>query len=312
MLPSAELLTIPDPASPILPDGRPEPELRSELRRIPSARNVATVAFLYAQTFAVIALACWWGHPIGYVLAFLWMGRTQAQFASLMHEAAHRLLFRHRALNDFAGRWLLGYPVFVPTDVYRRVHMAHHRQEFGPDEPDIPLYRGYPIAKASFRRKLLRDAAGITGIKLMRPLLLAAFSKDGRARRTVWSILLVQAVILSACWLAGYPLVYPLLWVLPHLTIWRVINRLRAIAEHGGMQASPDRRLTTHSVVQHPAARFVLVPYNIGRHLAHHCDAGIPWRNLPRYHEALRASGYVPAGIEYRSYPALWRALASG
>ena len=30
------------------------------------------------------------------------------------------------------------------------------------------------------------------------------------------------------------------------------------------------------------AARFVLVPYNIGWHLAHHVDSGIPFRNLPR------------------------------
>ena len=73
------------------------------------------------------------------------IGRTHAQLAALMHEAAHRLLFRNRRLNDLVGRWLLGYPTFAPTDGYRRVHMAHHRQEFGPDEPDLPLYVGYPI-----------------------------------------------------------------------------------------------------------------------------------------------------------------------
>ena len=32
--------------------------------------------------------------------------------------------------------------------------MAHHRQEFGPDEPDLPLYVGYPITTDSLRRKL--------------------------------------------------------------------------------------------------------------------------------------------------------------
>ena len=88
------------------------------------------------------------------------MGRAHAQFASLMHEAAHRLLFANRRANDFVGRWLLGYPSFTSTDAYRRVHMAHHREEFGPDEPDIPLYAGYPITDASLRRKLVRDADG--------------------------------------------------------------------------------------------------------------------------------------------------------
>jgi len=50
------------------------------------------------------------------------------------------------------GRWLLGFPSFTPIDLYRRGHMAHHRDEFGPDEPDIPLYRGYPIARDSMRK----------------------------------------------------------------------------------------------------------------------------------------------------------------
>src|SRR5205085_2921869 len=85
-----------------------------------------------------------------------------ARFAALMHEAAHRLLFRNRRVNDWVGRWLLGFPAFTPVDLYRRGHMAHHRDEFGPDEPDIPLYRGYPIGRASMRRKLTRDATSHT------------------------------------------------------------------------------------------------------------------------------------------------------
>jgi hypothetical protein len=78
-----------------------------------------------------------------------------ARLAILGHEAAHRLLFRSRSANDLVGRWLLDYPAFVPFDVYRRSHFAHHREEFGPGEPDIPLYAGYPIPASSWRRKLL-------------------------------------------------------------------------------------------------------------------------------------------------------------
>ena len=104
---------------------------------------------------------------------------------------------------------------------------------------------------------------------------------------------------------------YPLFWVLPFLTVWRVINRLRSIAEHGGIEASSDRRVTTHSVRQRPLARFFLVPYNIGWHLAHHVDAGVPFRNLPRYHDAMIEAGYVGAGLEYPSYRTIWRALAA-
>ena len=68
------------------------------------------------------------------------------------------------------------------------------------------------------------------------------------------------------------------------MTQWRVINRLRSIAEHGGMEQSKDRRATTHNVRQSWPARFWFVPYNTGWHLAHHVDMGVPWRNLPAYH----------------------------
>ena len=292
----------------IRPDARPTPAFREQLRRIPSWRNLGSLVFLYVQTalvvWATVALAPWvW--PVTFVL----MGRAFAQFASLMHEAAHRLPFRNKRANDFAGRWLLGFPTFTSTDAYRRVHMAHHRDEFGPDEPDIPLYIGYPIPADSFRRKLLRDATGRTGLKLMRQFLGNARSSDQRSRRTFWKIMLVQIVLLAAAIASGFWWLYPLFWLAPYLTVWRVINRLRSVAEHGGMQRSSDRRESTHSVRQHLVARFLLVPYRIGWHLAHHVDSGVPFRNLPALHQALHEAGYVDDSFEYRSYPAIWKAL---
>jgi fatty acid desaturase len=289
-------------------DGRPTPAFRERLRRIPSWRNLGSVVLLYVQTGLVLWATVAWG-PWSWPVTFVLMGRAFAQFASLMHEAAHRLLFSHKRANDLVGRWLLGYPSFTSTDAYRRVHMAHHRDEFGPDEPDIPLYIGYPVGAASFRRKLVRDATGRTGIKLMRGLLRNARSTDQRVRRTFWKIIAVQVVLLAGAVAAGHWWLYPLFWLAPYLTVWRVINRLRSVAEHGGMQRSPDRRESTHSVRQHPVARFLLVPYRIGLHLAHHVDAGVPFRNLPMLHDALREAGYVDDTLEYASYPVIWRAL---
>jgi fatty acid desaturase len=292
----------------IRPDGRPTAAFRERLRRIPSWRNLGSVVFLYVQTGVVVWTTVAWG-PWIWPITFILMGRAFAQFASLMHEAAHRLLFSNKRANDVIGRWLLGYPTFTSTDAYRRVHMAHHRDEFGPDEPDIPLYVGYPVGAASFRRKLVRDATGRTGIKLMRGLLGNARSKDQRVRRTFWKIMTVQAVLFAAAIGSGHWWLYPFFWLAPYLTVWRVINRLRSVAEHGGMQRSPDRRESTHTVRQHPVARFLLVPYRIGWHLAHHVDSGVPFRNLPMLHDALREAAYVDDSFEYPSYPAIWRAL---
>ena len=292
-------------------DGRPVPELRAELRRIPSLLNAWSVLWCYGQNILILAAAVHINHIATWLIAFLLMGRMHAQFASLMHEAAHRLLFKHRGANDWVGNWLLGFPVITSTPAYRRVHMAHHREEFGPDEPDIPLYANYPITAESFRRKLVRDATGQTGIKLFRNQLRGFRSPDVRVRRTLLKMTLVQVIVIAAFFAAGHPWLYLTMFVLPYFTLWRVINRLRSIAEHGGLRADDDRRIATHSVVQHLIARFYLVPYNIGFHLAHHVDAGVPFRHLPKYHALLRDTRYVDDSYEYPSYGALWKA-ASG
>ena len=311
MAPLAEELSTPSSDGLILPTGRAVPALRDELRRVPSVRNAMSVVSCFGQATLVIGGAILLHNPLAWVVAFVLMGRSHAQLAALMHEAAHRLLFRKRRANDIVGRWLLGYVGFTNTDGYRRVHMAHHREEFGPEEPDMALYAGYPIPRESFRRKLIRDATGQTGWKLLKQQLSALKHGDSRAKRTVVKIYGVQLALAVASAVAGYPLVYWLLWFAPYMTVWRVINRLRSVAEHGGMERSKDRRQTTHTVRQHWLARSVVVPYWIGWHLAHHCDSGIPMRNLPRYHRELVASGYVNTNIEYRSYRTLWRALVA-
>ena len=310
MLPPRELLTEVLPTDRLTATGRPVPPVREELRRIPNARNVGNVAAVYLQSFGVIAaavaLGTWWA----YAAAYLLMGRAHALFNILGHEAAHRLLFTRKQPNDRVGRWLLSYPSFTAFDAYRRVHMAHHKDEMGPDEPDVKLYSGYPIPFDSFRRKLTRDALFVSGAKNLRALWQALLRPS--SRRLAGSIVAVQVVILGAFTAAGRPWLYPLLWLAPWMTVWKVLNRLRAIAEPGGMTRAADRRLTTHHVRQGRLARFWMVPFNTGWHLAHHVDSGIPFRNLPNLHEELVAAGWIVPELEYPSYRALWRALASG
>jgi fatty acid desaturase len=297
--------------------GRPVGPLRDELRRIPQARNVANVVALYLQSFGLIAVTCWltvrmpWPVALAlWAVTFVLIGRAFALYAILAHEAAHRLLFRRKKVNDTVGRWLLAYPAFVPLDIYRRAHFAHHREEFGPEEPDMAFYGGYPMPRDSFRRKLRRDALGMSGWKNLKGLLYAFRSAAGRpiairilaAQAGVWVALLAIGGW-SRWWL------YPLLWLAPWMTVWRVINRLRSIAEHGGMMASEDRRATTHVVRQSLLARFWMVPYNTGWHLAHHVDMGVPFQHLPRLHDELVAAGWVTGAIEHHSYRALWRTM---
>ena len=314
MLPPAERLPDVLPTERLTATGRPVPVVREELRRIPNARNAVSVLGVFVQSFGVLAAAVWLSHPLAWAFAYLLMGRAFALYAILGHEAAHRLLFTRKRWNDVVGRWLLSYPSFTAFDAYRRVHMAHHKDEMGPEEPDYMLYAPYPIPPDSMRRKLTRDAFFISGYKNLRGLW-GALKRPGPSRQVASSILAAQAgvwVLLMALFGVGRWWLYPVMWLAPWMSVWKVINRLRAIAEHGGMTRSPDRRLTTHHVRQNWPARFWMVPFNTGWHLAHHVDIGIPFRNLPRLHNELVAAGWVTPGLEYPNYRSLWKALASG
>ncbi|MGQ0433580.1 MAG: fatty acid desaturase family protein [Microthrixaceae bacterium] len=306
-----QLDELPDvlPTARLTASAMPVAELRTELRRIDDLRNVGSVLLCWLQPLVTIGGAVWIGHPLAYLAAFILMGPAFARLAILGHEAAHKLLFSNKRWNDAVGRWVIAYPSFVPLDAYRRGHFAHHKDEFGPNEPDMNLYNGYPITEASFRRKLWRDARGTSGWKNLKGLLSALRSPSSRS--IALRIFAMQVPLVVVAVLVGRWWLYPLLWLGPWLTTWRVINRLRSIAEHGGMQRSKDRRQTTHHVEQSWLARFWIVPFNTGWHLAHHVDMGVPWRNLPKLHAELEDAGWVTPDFTYPSYRALWRALRS-
>lgn len=315
-----QMVTTMVPAHTALPDvlpterltvsAMPIPEIRNELRKINNAGSVWAVIVTWGHAVITIGAALWVDHILGYLAAVVLMGPVFARFAIISHEAAHKLMFTNKRANDLVGRWLLAAPAFVPLEVYRRSHFAHHKVEFGPTEPDLNFYVGYPISRVSLRRKLVRDAVGISGWKNLVPLLKA--TRSASTRTVAFRIIGAQVAVAAIFTTLGRPEMYLILWLAPWMTSWRVINRLRAIAEHGGMQASADRRQTTHHVRQTWLARFWIVPFNTGWHLAHHVDMGVPWRNLPALHRELEESGWVPESLIYPNYRALWRALASG
>ncbi len=306
MVPDRALLPDVLPTDRLTASAKPHAAIRHDLRNIDNGRNLLTVLGALIQTFGLLALVgvvnTWWAYLVGFVLMF----RGHALLNILAHEAAHRLLFSNQTANDFAGRWLLAYPSLQAMLAYRRAHFAHHRDEMGPKEPDLSLYQGYPISQASMRRKLTRDAIGISAYKNLRVLGRAV----AKGRTEALQIIGVQAVLVGACVVVQRPLLY-LVWMAAWSTGWKVSNRLRALAEHGGMARSKDRRETTHVIRQSRMARFWMAPYHTGWHLAHHVDMGVPWRNLPKLHDELVTSGWLVPEIEYPSYVSLWKALAS-
>lgn len=318
------------------PDGRPRPDFRQELRQIANVKNGLAILWLVAllvltvmATVAVsarLATATWagagsdavattarWGAVLAVMaISVMVMGCLQLRLFVLHHEAAHRLLFSRKRVNDLIGINLLGWLAFgTGAHSYRRVHVRHHRDEFGPEEPDFLLYSFYPITHRSLARKLRRDAFGVSAWRILKPLLVG-IAKPGRRSTNSLRFYLGQAIVFVPFALTGHPWLYLLLWGLPYATVYQVLNRLRAIAEHGGMTRSSDRRVTTHHVRQSWINRCWLVPYQVGHHIAHHVDSGIPFRNLPKLTQALTEAGYITEQITWSGYRPLWRAMSVG
>lgn len=297
------------------PDGRPTPEFRAELRRIPNALNAFHTIFTLGLPFAygwLAVAAAGWSLAIAipvWVAVFIAMGSWFQRVLTLHHEAAHRLLFSNKRWNDLIGEKLIGWLVFGDGgNGYRIVHTAHHRDEFGEKEPDFLLYALYPIPKASLRRKLVRDAIGISGYKNLKPAFVGLFKSHRRVRAMRY--LSGQVFVFGVFLAFGQPWLYFLLWLLPWATFFRVFNRLRALAEHGGMTRSPDRRYTTHDIRQGFLAKHVFLSQGIGYHLAHHVDSGIPMTKLHKLHRALEEDGYIVPGITHSGYWSFFRTLA--
>src|ERR1700684_2381607 len=132
---SSTMVTVPSARPDVLPtdrllaDGMGVPDVRRDLRRIDDRRNGLSVAGLWAWVVAVVGVAVWVDNPFLYAAAFVAMGPLYVRFAILMHEAAHKLLFTNKRVNDWVGTWLIAYPTWTPISIYRRGHLAPHQEQ---------------------------------------------------------------------------------------------------------------------------------------------------------------------------------------
>ena len=290
------------------PDGRPKKAFRDQLRKISNFKNSFSVILSLLLPPLIVWVSMIYSHPLIWIFLILCMGIAQNRLFIIHHEAAHRLLFSNQKINDVIGIRLIGWLAFGSgSHGYRIGHIRHHRDEFGPQEPDFVLYSFYPISKSSMSRKLLRDLSGISAFRILRP----RFQRlnDLRHLRLTVSFLSGQLMIVALFWIFSNLAMYFLLWILPWVCVYQFLNRIRAITEHGGMTQSSDRRRTTHYIRQNRLANFFFVPLNVGYHLAHHVDMLVPYRNLPLLDKALLEDGYISPDLIWPNYRSLWNAL---
>ena len=289
---------------------------REEVQRLLEPRDwrswcsIAVNWGLVAASFALVAV---WPNPLTIVVALVVIGARQLSCAAIMHDAAHRCLFRDRRLNDWAGSWLAAYPVWSDLHLYRPYHLKHHAKTGRPDDPDIGLVRPFPITRASLRRKIWRDLSGQTGRKFARAAWKRTFARahdDPAARRAAIGVAVTNLVLLGLLAAAGHPALY-LLWVGAWLTTYTLVTRVRSIAEHALTPDAEDPLGNTRTVLARWWERLLIAPNRLGFHLEHHLLMTVPHYNLPKLHQMLRDRGVLDGACVERSYPAILRRAAS-
>jgi fatty acid desaturase len=226
------------------------------VRRRSEAIGVALVASAWLLIFAAMALFTAWPNPLTFLAAVAIIGSRQLGLAILMHDAAHNALARSPRLNEFFGSWLCGDPIAADLYAYRPYHLKHHRFTQQAEDPDLVLSAPFPVTRASLARKLVRDLTGQTGVKQRFAQLKAALGKHGEPlaarfktfRRQLGRPLLVNLVLFAGLAAIGYWWLYPLLWVLPLLTWYQAVSRIRNIAEHALAPDNDDPFRNAHDV----------------------------------------------------------------
>ncbi len=267
--------------------------------------GVALVAHCWALILGAVALYSAWPGVLTFLLAVTVIGSRQLGLAILMHEAAHNALFRTRAVNEWVGEWLCGRPILADLAEYRRYHLSHHRYTQTERDPDLKLSKPFPTTPASLRRKLIRDITGQTGLKQRAQQVMFAFKMAGEVEGAVSSqdlaqafsgpvlgrALLANAVLFVLFWTMGAWWYWFAFWLLPLLTWFQLVLRIRNIAEHGAVEFSEDPFRNTRTTLAGPLERTFLAPYWVNYHLEHHLVMHIPAHNLPRLHRLLQTKG---------------------
>lgn len=286
---------------------------REEIQQLCAMSDVRTlwsIVVNWSVVFGSMALVHVYPNPLTVLLAVVLIGTRQLGLAIFMHDASHHALLSNRRLNDWVGNWIGAYPVWSDMDSYRPYHLQHHNHNWTERDPDLKLASPFPITAASFRRKVVRDLTGQTGLKFLVFALRRDFGTEGgpftRLGRALRSksfrgMLITNGILCALCAALGHAGLY-LLWVVAYFTTYTLVTRIRSIAEHSMAPEPGDELLNTRTTVASWWERLLIAPNRVNYHLEHHLLMTVPHYHLPRFHRLLRERGVLDRALVADGY----------
>lgn len=282
---------------------------------------VCHITFVMAPIFLAAAT------PIGlfHIVFWAWFGISAHGLTNLMHEAAHRLVFKPGWASEFLGRWILA-PLFISSfDTYRDRHWDHHRR-LGEDDDTKDVYLVNIVGWNLFRLAVT-CLLGKVAVQRFVGQFRAPSGNEGQVqagsvavRTAVFQGLVIAMLVVigavSSSWnleealtrsAVAYCFVY--LYGLGSLTVF--VAALRAIAEHqqGIPSGVDDGRAALRNLKTNPVTQLLLGAYGFANHAVHHQWPGIPSYRLPGAMAVWAASDprYAPKQGYTSVLVSLWR-----
>lgn len=260
-------------------------------------KNPATGWVILGIVTAQILLAVlvsrqpWW-----LVLAVAYLAGAFANHALfvMIHECAHNLLFKKRALNTLAGI-LANLPQVFPSSVsFQRYHLKHHSFQGNHDlDADLPAYWEARLIRNAWWGKMLWF--------LLYPVFQAARTFRLKEIRPVdkWVVLnwVVQIGFNVAIWLLFGPGAFFYLLASFFFSVGLHPLGARWIQEHYLVLDEHQETYSYYGVLNK-------VAFNVGYHNEHHDFPSVPWNKLPRLKK--EAPDFYESLLYHRSWTRLF------
>ena len=274
------------------------------LSKVDGLRSVVTIATEYLIFAVAIFAAVWSNHWAVYIAAIGLIASRQHALGVLFHEAAHYRLFKSRKLNDWVSDFFLAFPMGISTALYRKYHGEHHR--FVNDENDDPdrvaVHEDedwkWPKSKWAGMLLFVRDLTGLSVFGLNKlvwarwspwPHLIPGLMKNAKhqpKRSEMFRFVLWVAIVASILFWTNAWFYLFMLWIVPSATVLVAIFRLRALAEHYGIEETHELN-HSRTVLTSWWERILIAPHNVNYHLEHHLFPSVPFFRLGQLHERL-------------------------
>jgi fatty acid desaturase len=266
--------------------------------------TIALAGFIYgawlALTYFHADLPVWLVAPSGAWLV--------AWHSSLQHELLHGHPTPWQGVNRGLG--LVPLSLWLPYDVYRTSHLAHHRGETLTNPQHDPesyywgesewsrlgrLGRFFVRLQTTLVGRLALGPAWAVGRLFIREL--KAVQRSGRSSLVNWRTHFIGSIVVMI-WIVDVCHMSPWLYVLGILYPAMSLSLLRSFAEHWAADTSAERT----AIVENARIFGLLFLFN-NLHVVHHEHPDLPWYLIPGWYREHRESVLRKnGGIVYDGY----------